>query len=264
LANYEHPERSKDGSLLQLMNKAGFETYWISNQNPIGTDETLITTLSKAAAKSYFTNTAGWRKSFTPYDEKLLIPLKKVLSEKKRKKFIILHLMGTHSKYSKRYPESFKQFNTTPITAFKHEVAFNLINEYDNAVLYNDQIVSKVIDLVRNENENAWVLYFSDHGEDVFETIDATSHRETGGTKPMYDIPFVFWVSEKYKQQDKDHIYQSERKFMTDDLIYTIADMSNVHFTEFDSTRSLINPNFIHRKRKINEKEDYDEKFSNN
>lgn len=261
LANYENPELFKDGSVLQLMNKAGFQTYWLSNQSPIGADETLVTKLAKAAGKTYFTNTASWT-SVTPYDEKLWAPLEKVLSEKAKKKFIVIHLMGAHGKYFKRYPKTFAQFHDTPQTPFKHEKAYSFINQYDNAILYNDYVVSQIMDMIKKETKKSWLLYFSDHGEDVFETINTATHQDVGGTKAMYDIPFFLWLSDAYKRTD-NHQYVPERKYMTDDLIYTIADLSDVHFKEFDSTRSLVNSHFADRKRTINKKDDYDEEFKN-
>ncbi|MEI6946633.1 sulfatase-like hydrolase/transferase [Paraflavisolibacter sp. H34] len=271
LANYEHPERSKDGSLLQLMNKAGFTTYWISNQAPIGMYETLVTTIAKAAHTSYFINTGDFSFNATvdesllvPYDEKLLVPLTQVLSQKAKKKFIALHLMGTHGVYLYRYPAAFDRFHTEPNTPFQHETAFKAINEYDNAVLYNDFVVNKVIDLIKKEDKKSWVIYLSDHGEDAYETSNAADHEEGKGTKPMYDIPFFIWLSPKYQQADAHHQYDVNRKYMSDDLIYTIADLSNVRFTEFDAARSLVHPNFVERKRLIGKGEEYDKKFSGN
>lgn len=260
LANYEHPEKKKAGSLLQLMNKAGFETYWISNQNPIGMDETFVTSIARSAANTYFTNTKTWETA-TPYDDQVLVPLKRILTKKAKKKFIVLHLMGTHFNYTQRYSPEFDRFRDTPATVFQTSEAYTSINAYDNAVLYNDYIVNSAIDLVKKQNKPSYVVYFSDHGEEVYETKNMGSHQEEDGTKAMYDIPFFIWFSDKYKQQDKNHQYATDRKYMTDDLIYTIADLSNVRFAEFDSTRSLVSPAFSERKRCISKDETYDLKF---
>lgn len=261
MANFEHPEGAKDGSLLQLMNKAGFKTYWISNQNPLGTYETLVTALSKAALKSHFTSTSSWEFA-SPYDERLLIPLKQVLTEKEGKQFVVIHLMGTHGSYNNRYPAAFKQFQSKPVTPFQHERAFKDINDYDNAVLYNDYVMNNLIELVKKQNKKSWVLYFSDHGEDVYETINTAEHSRENRTKSMYDIPFLIWRSDKYKQQDSTHVYQTNRSYTTDDLIYTLADMSHVHFAEFDSTKSLVHPSFVERNRRIAKNEIYEIKFA--
>ncbi|MEI6950066.1 sulfatase-like hydrolase/transferase [Paraflavisolibacter sp. H34] len=258
MATYENPEGWKSGSLLQLMNKAGFATYWISNQCPIGVYETLNTLLSKSAYKSYFVNTA---ESFalTPHDEKLLKPLKQVLSATARKKFIVLHLLGTHGEYFNRYPPAFNRFHDEPVTPFRHEAAFRQINQYDNAVLYNDYFINNVLDLVKKENKKSWVIYLSDHGEDVYQTINRPAHGEENGTQPMYDVPFLVWRSDKYRQEDH-HQYDVNRKYMTDDLIHTIADMSHVRFSQFEAARSLVHPQFSERKRQVDDK-DYDERF---
>lgn len=259
LADFENPEGYKDGTLLQLMNKAGFATYWVSNQCPLGTYETLVTQLAKSAGKHYFTNTATWE-SKTPYDEKLLIPFKEVLAEKTKKKFVVLHLMGTHGSYDNRFPRSFAKFHSVPATKFKTEYAYQSINDYDDAVLYNDYFVNSVLDLVKQQAKKSWVLYLSDHGEEVFDTMPVAEHLEKKGSKPMYEIPFIIWRSDKYKQHD-NHQYITDRKYMTDDLIYTVADMSGVRFSEFDSTRSLVSPGFRMRKRSISKTEDFDTKF---
>lgn len=260
LANHEHPENKKAGSILQLMNKAGFDTYWISNQNPIGIDETLVTSIAKSANNTYFTNTKSWE-SATPYDDQVLIPLQRILTKKTKKKFIILHLMGTHAGYKQRYSPEFDRFRDTPSTIFKTSQAYAVINAYDNAVLYNDYIVNSAIELVKKQNKNSYVVYFSDHGEEVYETKNMGSHQEENGTKPMYDIPFILWLSDQYKQQDRNHQYITDRQYMTDDLIYTLADLSNVRFREFDSTRSLVNPGFLARERHIGKDLTYEQKF---
>src|SRR5690606_14130732 len=39
LSNFENPDVIHCGSIVQLANAAGFSTYWISNQQPIGIHE---------------------------------------------------------------------------------------------------------------------------------------------------------------------------------------------------------------------------------
>ena len=41
-----------------------------------------------------------------------------------------------------RYPDTFDKFNDQPKTNFKSKQSFNKINHYDNAVLYNDFLIS--------------------------------------------------------------------------------------------------------------------------
>lgn len=259
LANLENPKQKFSGSILQLFNKAGFKTYWISNQRPSGMFDTAVTAISNSCEERFFTNTSS---KVTPFDEQVLIPLEKVLAQKNKKKLIVIHLMGTHGKYHNRYPKSFEQFTSKPETIFKYQQAYDIINEYDNAVLYNDFVVSEIIHKVKQSNTKSSIVYFSDHGEEVFHSQATAGHTEKDGTKPMYDIPFIIWLSEEYKQEENDLVFDIQRKYITDDIIYTMADIAQVKFVEFDSTRSIVNPHFIERERNISYKLfNYDEVY---
>ena len=227
-----------NSTLIQLMNSANYKTYFISNQKPIGIYETSITLMSKTSDKSYFTAISD-----TKLYEVILKPLDRVLAEKEKRKFILIHLMGTHLQYSKRYPTKFNIFKNIPRTKYKHETAYSTINQYDNAVLYNDFIINTIIEKVNNYDSNSYVLYFSDHGEDVYETIDEACHTESKGTAPMYNIPFIIWQSKKYINNHKS-IKNKELPYNSKYLIHTIADLSQIKFTKFDKNKSIINQDY--------------------
>ena len=76
----------------------------------------------------------------------------------------------------------------------------------------------------------------------------------------MFDIPFMLWRSEKYKQQKLLSI-NFDRKYMIDDLFHSVADLLDVSSQEIDSTRSIFNENFKVRKRIILDSVDYDSFF---
>lgn len=261
LSNYEHYDRKYDGTLIDIMREAGFETSWISNQIPIGIYETLITSIAKSSDNVYFTNLGGEREQKS-LDEKVLPHLKKVLSNKSiNKKFIIVHLLGTHVQYENRYPKKFNVFNDTPKSIYSSEDIFKTINHYDNAVLYNDFIVSEIIQMLKSSaiNEKASLIYLSDHGEDVFETVDMSGHSEAISSKPMYQIPFIFW-SNNPSQIDSLQQYKS-RKYMSDDLLFTIADIANITFKGNEPERSVVNTNYQNRVRRIKDGKDFDELY---
>ncbi len=101
LGNYENPEKISEGSIIQLINKGGLKTYWLSNQRPIGPYESLITKITLSANKHEFITTTIAGKSKV-LDEKLLPELDKALMDNAPKKVIFLHLMGTHQNYENR------------------------------------------------------------------------------------------------------------------------------------------------------------------
>ena len=87
---------------------------------------------------------------------------------------IVLHQMGSHGPaYYKRYPERFERF--TP-TCQSNELDTctpqEIVNAYDNTILYTDYFLSRVIDWLRKKSPRFEIamLYFSDHGESLGES----------------------------------------------------------------------------------------------
>ncbi len=261
LNNYENEERIREGSMIQLMNQAGFKTFWISNQKPIGWNESLISVMAKAADKTYFPNpTPEWQQ--TPFDENLLPLFQQVLKDNAQKKFIIIHLLGSHVDYKNRYPETFNLFTEKPpFTTSKRLEDFQLINEYDNAIAYNDTVLYDFIKALKLKDDKSWLLYFSDHGEDVFQVNNFFGHTESKGTYPMYDVPFVLWQSERFAEKNKFK-FELKRPYMLDDLIYSVSDLSGVYFKGFEPERSIFNDSFATRNRLIYEGKNYDSIFN--
>lgn len=259
LGNYENPGKVSEGSILQLANSANYTTYWLSNQRPIGPYESMITKISLSANTNKFLTTtiAGNSKVL---DEELIPEFNKILKNSIKRKVIFLHLMGTHHHYENRYPSAFSKFNNQPKTKFKSEESFNKINHYDNAILYNDFIISKIIKKVDSLNTKSTVLFLSDHGEEMFNDLNMAGHNEDIYSKQMFDIPFILWQSEKYKQQ-KELYFHKERKYMIDDVFHSMADLLGIKANEVDSTRSIFSKHFKERKRIIKDTIDFDAFF---
>lgn len=257
LGNYENPDKTYKGSLIQLFNQAKFKTYWLSNQRPIGVMDTHVTKIGMGAHKSIFINDKHTSKK-TPFDKELLTSFKKILKEAGNKKVIFLHMLGSHVDYNRRYPTEFDFFKDEPQTKFKKKKAFMTINAYDNAVRYNDFLIRDIIETVRKQQVNSYVFYFSDHGQEVFDDIDFFGHTiDQEITANMYDIPMFLWVSDSFKLRDSINLNKN-KKYMTDDLIHSLSDISNINSDEIDVTRSIFNKDFKERKRVIKDTIDYD------
>ena len=260
LSNTKKPNIQPNGSVVQLANQAGFITYWLSNQKPVGLHESISTIIANAAHHKYFIATDNY--NYNIYDEALLPVLDKVLNEKVEKKIIFIHLIGTHSDYKKRYSESFEHFKDTfPNLTYKHKKAIKVTNEYDNATLYNDFIVRTIIDKVKAKNTLSYVAYFSDHGDEVYDTMDLMGHNSYHATRPMHEIPFIVWFSEKYKTDvpfsgNFENI--TKNRYSLEDFIYTFSDLSQIDFENFDASRSIFNSAYKKRTRYIKNNIDYD------
>ncbi|WP_336129199.1 sulfatase-like hydrolase/transferase [Mesoflavibacter sp. CH_XMU1422-2] len=260
-SDYQFPNKKNNTSIVQLANAAGYSTYWITNQRPVGLHESVSTIIGQAANK--FIPLSLGNSNEVSLDEKILPELKKVLNNKEEKKLIFIHLMGTHGLYEYRYPNSFNQFTNRPkhIKINTTDKAIKLINEYDNAVSYNDYIVRSIIDQIKALEDKSFVVYFSDHGDELYDTIDFVGHNEYLATKPMYEIPFIVWISDKYKKEYKDSFEFKtylKRKYILEDFIQSFSDLTKIKNNKFDSTKSIFSPNFKLKKRLIKKNIDYD------
>ena len=107
-------------------------------------------------------------------DEGMLVGLDEYIKKHKGEDIlIVLHQMGNHGPaYYKRYPKEFEKF--TPIcksNQLEECTQEEVSNAYDNAILYTDYFLSKVINFLKpysNDYETAMV-YMSDHGESLGE-----------------------------------------------------------------------------------------------
>ena len=108
---------------------------------------------------------------------------------------------------------------------------------------------------------NSYVVYFSDHGEDVYDTLNLAGHNEYQGTKPMYEIPFIVWLSEKYREE-VNPIFNTEkvldRSYNLENFIHSFSDISNIKFKEYDSNKSIFSDKYLKSKRLIKGGIDYD------
>ena len=104
-ADEQHPDLYlTQPSLIHLMKQAGYKTYWITNQQTMTKRNTMLTMFSKQADEQFYMNNDR-NQSSRQYDESVFEPFVKVLAEPEEKKFIIIHLLGTHMKYEFRYPK---------------------------------------------------------------------------------------------------------------------------------------------------------------
>lgn len=107
-------------------------------------------------------------------DEGMIIGLDEYINKHKGKDIlIVLHQMGNHGPaYYKRYPKEFEKFTPVCKTNQLEECTQEEVsNAYDNAILYTDYFLSKVINFLKpysNDYETAMV-YMSDHGESLGE-----------------------------------------------------------------------------------------------
>ena len=256
LNNFKDPKQ--ESTLIQLMNQAGFETHWISNQKPVGIYDSFVTQVAKASDHFTFTNSTIYS-SVTPLDEVLLPHYKKALASDSEKVFIVVHLLGTHSKYRYRYPEDFAHFEGKTPSKFQHQTATETVNHFDNAIRYVDHLIGEMIDQLKDQQASSYLLYFSDHGDEVYDIRDFKGHNDDNPTPAMFEIPFVLWRSPSHQQQfpiAKD----TARAGTIDHLIHSLSDLSDIRFERYQAGKSIFSKDYQAPEKRIlgSQKDEYE------
>lgn len=240
-------------SIIDVFKTAGYKTYWLSNQRPIGYYDNRISEIASRSDYLKFFNHVNEVATLS-YDEVLIPKFSEILSEK-GKKVIFLSLIGTHFDYDKRYPIGFEIFNK--LNSSKRE---EIINHYDNAIYYNDFIVFSFLKNLRKTHGKNAFIYLSDHGENVYDHGDFFGRTESNLTKGMFDIPFVVWTSESFELPE-DFEYIHDREFMADNLYESIGHLFGIKHKDMDFSKSIFSATFQKRKRIVVNGLNYDEYF---
>ena len=234
-------------SLVSMMKQAGYKTFWITNQQTMTKRNTMLTTFSEQADEQVYLNN-NRNQNAAQYDGDVIEPFNKALADGAPRKLIVVHLLGTHMSYQYRYPSTFDRFQDREgVPAGIRDDQLPTYNSYDNAVLYNDFVVSSLIKDYARTDPNGFLLYLSDHGEDVFDSVGHSTlgRNENKPTAPMYTIPFMAWASPKWRAtHDWNLAGDLSRPYSSSHLIHTWADLAGLSFDELDRSKSLVSDSF--------------------
>lgn len=227
----------QNGDIVSFFKAAGFKTFWLSNQ--LSNDEygDIVTIIGNQADVSYFISNRDTKFTGGEIFDGLLLPhFNGALNDKSPKKVIFIHLYGSHIAYKNRYPKEFAIFKD-----YRSD-AKQCICEYDNSILYTDYLLREFISLLKQKNEHSYLLYFSDHGEDVSEDPNCIFCHSAAFAKPaMFTIPFLVWLSDKYKKENHAFIrnWNSHKAYTTNKLIHSMIRLSRLDNYKVDDNFSI-------------------------
>ncbi|MDG4946897.1 phosphoethanolamine transferase [Weeksellaceae bacterium KMM 9713] len=160
--------QEKEKTILDAFKETGYFTTYFANQNsPYPITRRLINVADENKINFFDVNVKDY------YDGAILPDFKSALSTTPNKKFILIHTLGSHFRYTNRYPKEFEVFkpvmNEYGYSELNFENREKVINAYDNSVLYTDFFLSQLIESLKIKNKNAVLLYLSDHGENLFD-----------------------------------------------------------------------------------------------
>lgn len=232
----------QEQSIVDIFNESGYYTSWIADQS--FTNRFLL----NISAHCNYTEYIHDDKSHSTFvDTVLLAPLRKVLYYSAAHKMIILHSLGCHYKYSARYPESFRVYTPDKdgINTSRKEV---MINSYDNAILFTDYFINRVINELEQTNKNTILVYVGDHGENLLDDERKMFlHGTYSGSIYEYHVPLFVWASNSWREAHPDKyealLLNKHKKLSTMNIFHSLIDIADIPY--FEPERSIVNPKMI-------------------
>ncbi len=215
-------------SIIDIAHKAGYTTYWYSNQGHLGSVDTPITLVANTA------NTAKWTKqnlNQQQYDGSLLEYLKEV--DPTKNNFVVFHLMGNHFNFINRYPQNFAKFSKPN--------QYDLIPNYIDSIRYTDFVLQNIWEYAKKHLNLQAMLYFSDHA-----TIPDKRRSPNFDGFGTVRIPMFTYFSDEYigkYPETYKTLLGNKKQYFTNDLVYDLmCGIFNIKSNHYDETNSFASP----------------------
>lgn len=232
--DYERAYTEK--SFVSFFNACGFYTSWVANQESADTYAYFMNECDSL----FYVNMDKSSYVFDQWVDADLYPdFDRVLQAANTKKLIILHTIGSHWWYNSHFTDEYALFR--PLVKSKvisSNTDEEMINSYDNTILYTDYFIKGLIDRLRNKK--AILLYQSDHGEGLGEDGVWLHAAESPYT---HSAACFVWMSELYKESYPGKYEQAQqnalKRFRTDYLWHTMLDAAEISSEYRNDTLSL-------------------------
>ena len=178
--------------------------------------------------------------------EKLNDEINKFVNEKNQNdRIVVLHMIGSHGPlYYKRYPRKWAKFQPECTNANPSNCSIEeLKNAYDNTIVYQDFVLSEIIDKLRlmkkqQKQVDITMIYVSDHGESLGEKgVFLHTFPYKIAPKEQIEIPFIIWTTNadlKAKFKTKSNFPVSH-----DNLSHTLLGIFDVESKAKDDSLDL-------------------------
>lgn len=239
-ATPQKPELAySEKTIVSLFKEAGYETFWISNQNIF----------------DYIDNKGEVENLFELYNESktdldILPVFNKVLNKNTvKKRLIVINMVGGHGKI----PEQFNLYKPNS-SKKKHSVSVEnlpiIINDYDNMIMFQDFVLGKIINALERENKSCFFVFTADHGCNLFDGNKALfGYGSQNPTEKETHIPLFIWGSSKYIKENSqkfDNLIKNKKQLTTNtNLFSTIADLSNIQYKNFNRSESIADSTYL-------------------
>jgi len=233
--------------LPSYLQRNGVEVIWRTRN----WGEPPITVQSYQKASDLSADCAGAR---CAYDEVLLSGLEqRIKAASSPRVLVVLHQSGSHGPaYYAKYPAEFEYFKpvckSVELGRCSHE---ELINAYDNTILYEDYFLFRVIGVLKQLQDTATLLIFvSDHGESLGE-YGMYLHGIPYAIAPdvQRDIPFIVWMSDEFLRQKAvpRGRLESQSIHSQRDIFHSVMGAFSMHSDAYTGAYDIFSDTFANR-----------------
>ena len=232
-------------SLMHVLDHAGIATDWRDNQGGCkGVCEGLAFESFVGSSDNELCD--GER----CLDEVMLKGLGRRIRDTHGDMVVVLHQLGNHGpSYFRRYPHRGARFEPTCETAELARCSREqIVNAYDNAILYTDHFLARTVHLLAAEgSHDAALLYVSDHGESLGEHglyLHGIPYPIAPDTQLR--VPMTMWLSPALLHDDHidmDCMQQAARRPAShDNLFHSVLGLMQVQTSVYDRSLDLFAP----------------------
>ena len=192
--HYDRSRIAHSESLLHVLHHAGVSVLWRDNQ--VGCKGVCDGLKREDLSNEKKPGLCGAERCF---DAILLEDLKDRIDAQPSDFIVVLHMLGNHGPaYYQRYPAQYRRWTPTCDTTELSSCArADIVNAYDNAILYSDHVLARAIDLLSDvTSHDTALLYLSDHGESLGEG-NLYLHGMPYAIAPddQTHVPMIMWYS---------------------------------------------------------------------
>jgi len=242
-SEYSDSKAKRSENLLDVLKHAGFDLLWKDNNSSsrgvavrIGEQNVQELTVQGLCSKGEC------------FDEILLYQLQDYIDKLSNDGVILLHMKGSHGPaYYLRSPEKFKKFlpecRTNQLQDCPRQ---ELINAYDNTIVYSDYVLSQVIKLLQENNQrfDTAMLYMADHGESTGEKgIYLHAAPYMIAPEEQTHIGALQWFSPSFLQRmklDKNCLLRKADEHLSqDNLFHSVLGLLDVKTSAYDASLDM-------------------------
>ena len=235
-SDYKESKAAASENVLDILSHAGYRVTWYDNN-----------TGSKGVAKrlderdEYDSQDPRFCGNAGCFDEILVDNLRTELGAKTDDRVVVLHTKGSHGPaYYERYPAAFARFQPACATnELQRCPREQIINAYDNTILYTDHIVASAIHALQADDKvDSVLLYIADHGESTGEGgLYLHGAPYLIAPESQTHIPMLLWMSDGFRaRRGLDPACISGKRtaeLSQDNLFDTLLGLLGVHTTAY-------------------------------